>query len=54
MQYPIVCDTHFTRVAGTQHPRKAESQFTYCSQNCFVTIFSENKVFQQVTSWKDF
>lgn len=55
MQNPIVCDIQLTRVAGTQHLRKAESQFPYCSQNCpFIIIVSENKVFQQVTSWKDF
>lgn len=55
MQNPIFCDIQLTRVAGTQHLRKAESQFPYCSQNCpFIIIVSENKVFQQVTSWKDF
>lgn len=54
MWNPIVCDIQLTRVAGSQHLRKAESQFTYCCQNCPFIIISENKVFQQVASWKDF
>lgn len=53
MQYFIVFDIHLTKIVGTQQLRKAESQFTYFSQNC-PTIISENEGFQQIVFWKDF